>query len=252
MSWRRLTVAADRTCHLLDGAPAYAERFDEVLAFHAPGRASVRRGFQAWHIGPDGRPAYVQRFARTFGFYEQLATVTDASGWYHVLPDGSAAYPHRYGWCGNFQVGRCAVRQPDRSCSYLHVDRDGHAAYPERWRYAGDYREGSAVVQGDNGRSTHIDRDGRRLHNRWFVDLDVFHKGFARARDEAGWTHVDRAGAPAYERRFAAVEPFYNGQARVERFDGALEVVDETGVTLLELRPTQWSDSQTAEEDEVE
>jgi len=36
--------------------------------------------------------------------------------------------------------------------------------------------------------------------------------------------------------RFAAVEPFYNGQARVERMDGRLEVIDETGKFLIELR----------------
>ncbi|MEZ4226804.1 MAG: hypothetical protein R3B13_38030 [Polyangiaceae bacterium] len=64
----------------------------------------------------------------------------------------------------------------------------------------------------------------------------MFHKGFARARDEHGWTHVDAQGCPAYSRRFQAVEPFYNGQARVERFDGGLEVIDEGGVTLVELR----------------
>ena len=49
--------------------------------------------------------------------------------------------------------------------------------------------------------------------------------------------HVGPAGRPLYRRRFAAVEPFYNGQARVERFDGGLEVIDETGVRVVELRP---------------
>jgi hypothetical protein len=80
------------------------------------------------------------------------------------------------------------------------------------------------------------------LHERWFVDLDVFHKGFARARDEDGWMHVGLQGRPAYARRFHAVEPFYNGQARVERFDGALEVIDETGATQVELRPARRSE----------
>jgi hypothetical protein len=64
----------------------------------------------------------------------------------------------------------------------------------------------------------------------------VLHKGFARARDGAGWTHVDRAGRPAYVRRFAMVEPFYNGQARVERHDGGLAVIDERGERVVELR----------------
>ena len=48
------------------------------------------------------------------------------------------------------------------------------------------------------------------------------------------------AGEPLYEERFKNVEPFYNGQARVERFDGSLSVIDESGRTLLELRrPSQ-------------
>ncbi len=98
------------------------------------------------------------------------------------------------------------------------------------------------MVQDASGRSTHVDLDGRPLHDSWFLDLDVFHKGYARARDEAGWTHCDRRGRPAYARRFAAVEPFYNGQARVERFDGGLEVVDEAGETLVELRPALRSE----------
>jgi hypothetical protein len=51
-----------------------------------------------------------------------------------------------------------------------------------------------------------------------------------------GWHHVDREGRAVYERRFGMVEPFYNGQARVERLDGGLEVIDEVGGVVLELR----------------
>ena len=119
---------------------------------------------------------------------------------------------------------------------YLHLDEEGEPAYPERHRYAGDFRDGVAVVQREDGGHTHVDRAGRLLHGRWFVDLDVFHKGLARARDEAGWTHVDREGRAVHPRRFAAVEPFYNGQARVERFAGGLEVIDEHGETKVVLR----------------
>jgi hypothetical protein len=125
---------------------------------------------------------------------------------------------------------------------YHHITGDGHPAYGERWRYAGDYRDGFAVVQRADGRSTHIDDQGRPLHGRWFLDLDVFHKGFARARDESGWMHVDRTGRPTYARRFSAVEPFYNGQARVERHDGGLEIIDEAARCLAELRPALRSE----------
>lgn len=240
MNWNALTPSSDGTHHLLGAMPAYEERFDEVLPFHAPGLAPVRRDGRAWHIDDRGRAAYPQRFTRTFGFYEGLAAVVGPDGWHHVAPDGHELTATRFEWCGNFQGGRCTVRDAQRR--YTHIDREGRPAYDARWYYAGDFREGVAVVQAEDGRSTHVDAAGSLIHGHWFVDLDVFHKGFARARDDDGWTHVDRRGESAYTRRFAQVEPFYNGQARVERHDGGLEVIDLTGQTLVELRPARRSE----------
>ena len=232
--------APDRTHHLIDSKPAYSRRFDEVLAFHPPGLAPVRLGDAAWHIHQDGNDAYARRFARTFGFYEGLASVVSHDGWHHIDAGGDDRHSHRYEWCGNFQGGLCAVREHDGG--YLHITLDGCAAYERRWRYAGDFREGSGVAQGDDGRSTHIRSDGSLLHGCWFIDLDVFHKGFARARDRDGWTHVTAEGIPAYSRRFAAVEPFYNGQARVERLDGGVEIIGEDGGGIVELRAARHTD----------
>ena len=240
MTWRGAAVSPSGTHHVRRGVPLYAERFDEVLKFHEPGLAAVRRDGQAWHIGSDGAAAYGRRFDRTFGFYEGLAAAADSGGWRHVRPDGGDLCAARFAWCGNFQGGRCTVREAGGA--YLHVTPDGVSAYDARWRYAGDFRDDAAVVQAGDGRSTHIDPHGGPIHGKWFVDLDVFHKGCARARDEDGWTHIDRAGRPLYRRRFAAVEPFYNGQARVERFDGGLEVIDETGAGAAELRPALKSE----------
>ncbi|AUX42294.1 O-methyltransferase [Sorangium cellulosum] len=238
--WRRAQVAPERTHHLVDGEPLYAARFDEVLAFHTPGLSPVRRGSTAWHIDGRGEPAYTRRFQRTFGFYEGRAAVSCREGWHHILPDGAELYPERHAWCGNYQDGRCVVR--DSEGLYGHIDQAGRFAYGARWRYAGDYRDGVAVAQGGDGRSTHIDARGELVHRRWFLDLDVFHKGFARARDEQGWMHVDSRGRAAYGHRFAMVEPFYNGQARVERFDGSLEVIDEAGRTVTVLRAPSRSE----------
>ncbi|RME28502.1 MAG: methyltransferase, partial [Deltaproteobacteria bacterium] len=235
MTWQDTAVAPSGTHHLRGGVPLYVERFDEVLKFHPPGLAPVRRGEHAWHIRVDGSPAYSRRFLRTFGFYEGFAAVVSPDGWHHIRTDGTDLYRARYAWCGNFQGGRCPVREPDGA--YLHISSEGEPAYGARWRYAGDYRDGIAVVQAVDGRSSHIDLSGELVHGVWFLDLDVFHKGFARARDGDGWTHVDGRGRPVYGRRFASVEPFYNGQARVERFDGGLEVIDVTGRQIAELRP---------------
>jgi len=241
MSWESLRVSRCGTFHVNDaGQPAYNQRFDEVLAFHSPGLAPVHERGQGWHVRADGTAAYAQRFIRAFGFYEGLAAVITPNGWLHITTGGTNAYEDHHAWCGNFQQGRCPVRDKDEQ--YHHITSKGVAAYPDRWKYAGDYRDGIAVVQASDGHSTHIDLDGQLVHEKWFVDLDVFHKGFARARDEEGWVHIDSQGRAAYTRRFNAVEPFYNGQARVECFNGALEVIDERGETLVELRPPQRSE----------
>lgn len=234
-SWRFARVAADRTHHLVHGEPMYAARFDEVGTFHAPGIAPVRAREEAWHINERGEPAYARRFVRTFGFYEGLAAVQETDGWHHIHLDGRDLSSERYAWCGNFQGGRCTVR--GRDGLYHHIDAGGRAAYSQRYRYAGDFRDGVAVVQGEDGLSSHIDERGRPVHQSSYLDLDVFHKRLARAKDEGGWMHVSESGRPLYPRRFSMVEPFYNGQARVERRDGGLEIISERGDCILELRP---------------
>ena len=232
--WRNYRISADGTHHVYDSKPAYTARFMEVLKFHTPGLAPVLDNSGAYHITPDGLSAYESRHIRTFGFYEGRAAVHSAQGWFHILTDGIPLYPERYDWCGNFQDGRCPVRLPDGR--YFHIYEDGTPAYYERHRYAGDFKDGYAVVQRDDGRHSHIDQSGALLHGRWFLNLDVFHKNLARARDELGWHHVDIHGQQLYRTRYRNVEPFYNGQSRVEGNDGSLLVIGETGETLVELR----------------
>ena len=239
--WKHSRPVPEGTHHVDDdGSPLYRSRYDEVLKFHAPGLAPVRDASGGYHITPDGLPAYEVRYLRTFGFYEgRAAAVHSSEGWFHILPDGTPLYAERYAWCGNFQEERCPVRLPDRS--YFHVTAEGAPAYGERYRYAGDFRDGFAVVQRGDGKHSHIDPWGNLVHGRWFLDLDVFHKNRARARDERGWHHVDLRGKPLYDSRFGNVEPFYNGQARVEGLDGSLSVIDEAGETLLQLRKPRRS-----------
>lgn len=240
LAWKGIQIAPDQTHHLREGQPAYVERFEQVLKFHPPGLAPVLKDGKAWHIRPNGSSAYPQRFQRTFGFYEGLAAVLviqdneSTPQACHITPSGDAAYPQRYAWCGNFQEGRAPVRDPQGF--YHHIDPNGQPLNTSPWRYAGDFKDGVAVVQDSSGRSLHINRAGETLHERTFLDLDVFHKGYARALDEEGWHHIDLNGCPAYSRRFKMVEPFYNGQARVECFSGALEIIDEVGKTLHTLR----------------
>ena len=247
MIWRCSAVSPCGTHHIRNGDALYSERFDEVLKFRDPGLAAVRRDGKAWHIRSDGTAAYRRRFERTFGFYEGLAAAVGPDGWKHIRSDGTDLQEAGFAWCGNFQEGRCVARE--FGGAYVHLTPEGVPAYVSRWRYAGDYRDGIAVVQFDDGRSTHVDRRGDPVHGVRFIDLDVFHKGFARARDDDGWTHIDAVGRSLYVRRFASVEPFYNGQARVERFDGGLEVIDEAGEQLIELRSASKSEFATSSDD---
>jgi len=220
-----------------DGNPLYEARFDEVLAFHKVGNrwiAPVKLGAEAFHIDTDGLPIYSQRFYRCFGFYDDLATVVGDGGWYHIDESGRELYSQRYEFVGNYQEKVCVVM--DATGQYLHLNAVGEPAYDCRWRYCGDFRDGVAVVQAENGLSTHIRPDGSFLHDIWFFDLDVFHKGYARAKTFQGWCHVDKQGNAIYPERYASVEPFYNGFARCETNDGALLVIDESGRCARELR----------------
>lgn len=232
--WQEMTIAPTGTHHLAHGLPAYSVRFEKVLAFHTPGLAPVYDATGAYHITSDGNAAYALRYRQTFGFYERRAAVQSEGGWFHIYTNGYPCYEQRYDWCGNFQNGRCTVRYRDGT--YCHILSDGQAAYTERYRYAGDYREGIAVVQHGNGMHTHINMLGQLLHAKWFLDLDTFHKGFARACDHSGWHHIDVHGNPIYPQRFTHVEPFYNGQARVGCTDGSLLVINETGAIVVKLR----------------
>ncbi len=232
--WQDLTIAPEQTHHLKDGHPAYEARFVQVLKFHPPGLAPVQDVLGAYHIESTGRAAYKERYIRTFGFYEGRAAVQANDGWFHILANGRPLYSGRYAWCGNFQGGCCTVRFPGGLYCYLQLN--GEVAYSQRYWYAGDFRDGVAVVQREDGLHTHINNEGLQVHGRWFLDLDVFHKEFARARDDNGWHHIDMKGQSIYSNRFAAIESFYNGQARVENFDGSLLVINETGETVVKLR----------------
>ncbi len=236
---KQLKVSDDGSHHIFsDETPAYQQRFDEVLAFHAVNNetqaAPVYAQDKAWHISSTGDAIYPNRYDRTFGFYCDLAAVIDSGEWFHIGIDGLPAYPQRYAFAGNYQSDIAVVC--GQHGDYFHIDKQGEAIYVSRWRYCGDFREGIAVVQANNGSSSHIDLNGVLLHEQWYDDLDVYHKGFARAKDKTGWHHIDKTGKSIYQQRYTSVEAFYNGCSRVETLDGAILVIDESGDILRTLR----------------
>lgn len=214
-----------------DGERTHSFEFDWVLPFHKPGLAPVGDITGSYHIYLDGNPAYSARFKRTFGFYCELATVVDDKGFFHIHPDGSPAYSNRWNWCGNFQQKICVVR--NEIGEYYHIKIDGELIQGGPHSYAGDFREGFAVVRGMDGLCRHINLEGQYIYDYSFLDLDVFHKGFARARDDRGWHHINTEGIDiSAGKRYAEIEPFYNGQALVRTITGEYLVIDEDGNTV--------------------
>ena len=219
----------------------YERNFDHVLPFHAVSEskqlAPVIFNGKAWHILQSGEPAYSERYDTVFGFYCERSAVIKDGLWFHISSTGKPVYKEKYSFTGNFQQDICVVC--DNSNNYFHIDKQGTPLYKEKWNYCGDFREGSSVVQSSQGLSTHLSINGELLHSQWFLDLDVFHKGCARARDQTGWYHINKKGIELYATRYANIEPFYNGCSRVETFTGALLIIDERGDTLRVIRESR-------------
>ena len=213
-----------------DGKPAYRTRFTRVGKFHEPGLAPAQDPAGWFHIRPDGNAAYPYRYEMLWGFYCGLAAAKDKDGWMHVDSSGAPAYADRFAWVGNYQEGLCAVQT---TAGFFHIDLSGRKAYELTHAYVGDFRDGVAVATSDvDGLCRHIRKDGTLLHSHAFEDLDVFHKGYARAKDARGWHHVDARGQACYIERYAVVEPFYNGLARVDAFNGLRLRIDPKGIAV--------------------
>ena len=247
--WKEIILSPDRTHHILDGKPLYEKRFISVMKFHELGIAPVFDEEGGYHIDISGRACYLERYSKTFGFYCNRAAVVDEEGWYHILPNGEKLYSHRYRWCGNYQENYCVVC--DKDDYYFHIDSQGDPLCKDRYVYAGDFKDHIAVVQRRDGRSSHIYSDGSFVHDVWFLDLDVYHKNFARAKEEKGWCHIDIHGQPIYSMRFKMIEPFYNGYARVEDHYGALLIIDEEGKIVRKSKPAITTDLQMLSDDLV-
>lgn len=232
-----IKVSSCNTHHLWSEMPLYSPRFQSVLKFHSPGLAPVHDETGAFHIDLKGKAAYQERFLKTFGFYCSYAAVETKKGWCHINPEGQVLYTERYDWCGNYQENICVVR--NKKGAYFHINNKGKRLYLEDYAYAGDFKDDIAVVCNSSGKSSHINSQGHLIHNKWYGQLDVFHKGFARAKDERGWFHITKDGYPAYDYRFAGVEPFYNGQGHAETLGGDFVILNEKGEIIKEITSSE-------------
>ena len=119
--------------------------------------------------------------------------------------------------------------------NYFHIDLQGNRIYSEKYKYAGDFKDGFACVKKQNGYFVHINSNGKLLNNKEFIDLSVFHKGFATAKDFNGWFHIDLQGSELYKERYLFAEPFYNGFALMTNFNGNKLIINEKGIIHSEI-----------------
>lgn len=230
-----IIISLDETHHLMNGKPFYSHRFDKVQSFHfPPGYAPVKKDRRAFFVDTEGKPVFDRSFKDAFGFYDGVATVVDETGFFHIDEQGKDIHPRRFAWSGNFQEGICMVEDLN-SGQFFHIDRKADPIYTESYAYIGDYRYGIAVAINDDGLCTHIDDKGRLLHGKYFLELDVYHKGYAIAKDERGYFHIDKEGKALYNQRYIKLEPYYNGRALVVDKYGVKRIISTKGEAVKRI-----------------
>jgi hypothetical protein len=232
-----IIISLDETHHIRNGNPLYSHRFDKVQSFHFPlGYAPVISGQYAFFVNLKGEPVFERNFKNTFGFYGGIATVADESGFFHIDEQGQDIYRQRFTWSGNFQEGLCVV-ETIKSKQFFHINRKGNPAYTEKYAYVGDYRYGIAVITNTKGLCTHINKQGQLLHGKYFLELDVYHKGYAIAKDEKGYFHINKAGESIYSERYMKLEPYYNNRALAINQLGVKLIIATTGIVIKTIKP---------------
>ena len=196
MHWQDIEISPNRKNFIYKGSLIFDADFMEALEFQSPGIAAVKNKTGWFHIRIDGSALYTKVYERVFGFYFNRAAVNEKDFSYHIGLDGLAAYKEKYLWCGNFQENISVVKNFRNK--YFHIDLDGNSIYNQEYIYTGDFKEGIACACADDGYYTHIDTSGKKIHNKQFELLDVYHKGFARAKDNGGWFHINTFGNEIY------------------------------------------------------
>ena len=142
-----------------------------------------------------GKTLFKEDFTEVLEFQDPgIAAVKNQNGWFHIMMNGQPISFNFYERAFGFYYNRAAVIENNLA---YHIGIDGLAAYD--------------------------------LHDKWFRLLDVYHKGYARAKDEKGWFHVDRNGDEIYQKRYSLIEPFYNGFAFCVTLNNKQIILNEFG-----------------------
>ena len=225
-----ITISFDETHHLKNGKPLYATRYTKVMSFHDD-IAPVEDNDQAFFINISNKIQFDRVFRKAYGFYEGIASVCDDSGWFHIDRNGHEIYTKRFAWVGNFQEGLCAVR--DFNNNYFHINTNGNRPYLENYNYVGDFKYSIAVVTNHEGKATHIDKAGILIHNKFFDELDIYHKSYAIAKDKNGYFHINKQGDELYQDRYQKLEPFYNAAALATKHNNQKIIIEEKTLDAL-------------------
>lgn len=267
-AWSSSRVSDDSTHHvsLGDGQPLYTQRFETVLSFHEPGLAAamlpprepsdndmgVETRTRACHVTASGEPAYQSRFLRTFGFYDNLAAVIDATdgSFFFIRPDGTAAHAHqpqwRWRWAGNFVRSFSVVRSLSDGL-YYYVNAAGTVTRGP-YLYAGDVGTDldSVVYRVKDGKAQYARHDQGSCQQRpeepIFDYLQPRHKQVSVARQNGRLIHIDESGNEMFSRSSndadadaeseeenAVLEPFYNGYSFFVKAGGSIGILAEDG-----------------------
>lgn len=240
-----ISISFDETHHTEDGKPLYHARYTRVMSFH-DNIAPVELDSSAFFININNQKLFNRTFVKAYGFYEGMSAVCDKDGWFHIDTNGNQVYEDRYIWVGNFQENLCVVRDHDNN--YFHINRNGERIYKEDYCYTGDFKYSIAVVVNKEGKATHINSQGDTFHNKYFDELDIFHKGFAVAKDYQGYFHINKHGEELYPDRYQKLEPFYNGVSLATNFQNQKIILDEKEFRSIALTEKSIDKSKILEE----
>lgn len=221
-----INISLDESHHIKNGKPLYSTRYKKVMSFHN-GIAPVETNTNSFFINLENQRLFDRTFVIAYGFYNELASIKDKSGFFHIDTSGKDLYKERYKWTGNFNEYKCVVR--DFENNYYHINNCGKKIYDQNYTYVGDFKYGIAVVMNKSGKSTHITEDGDLLHAVFFDELNIFHKGYAIAKDEDGFFHINKNGKGLYCQRYKKLEDFYNGSALATTFENEKIILYEDG-----------------------
>jgi hypothetical protein len=164
-----------------------------------------------------GKLVIPAKFDSASGFSDGLAAVKLGDRYGYISHSGDFAIPARFFWVHSFADG------------YASVIEDG----PCRVAYRGPC--GAPLVDDalPNCRYSIIDRSGKVVFARSYIDAKQFSEGLAPMSDGEKWGFVDYAGRVRIPLQFEDAEPFSEGLALIKQ-RGRYGFIDKSGAIVIQ------------------